>query len=99
MWSQKPPEAVSEILKLKIFLGGGGGGGGGGACPQIPLVWACYARCDSITMDCIPPWEKNPVKGLSSTCWYIATAMEMRHLCQYDNKTGTGNLALLKGET
>ena len=50
MWSQKKPKAVSEIIKLKTFLGG--------AYPQTPLVWACYARRDSIAIDCIPPWEK-----------------------------------------
>ena len=26
MWSQRPPEAVSEVIKLKIFLGVGGRG-------------------------------------------------------------------------
>ena len=37
MWSQKPPEAVSEV---EIFLWGGGGGGGGGRAyvPRTPLL-------------------------------------------------------------
>ena len=31
MWSQKPPEAVSEVQNFP-----------GGTCPQIPLVWVHY---------------------------------------------------------
>ena len=49
--SQKPPEAVSEVIKLKIFLGE--------HALQTPLVWVCYAHRDSITMDCIPPPGKK----------------------------------------
>ena len=65
MWSQKPPAAVSEVIKLKIFLGG---------MPPDPLVWACYARHDSITIDCFPPpWEKSCIKPccLSWLQWYM----------------------------
>ena len=35
MWSQEPPETVSEVVNLKFSWGERG------ACPQTPLDWAC----------------------------------------------------------
>ena len=54
MWSQKPPEAVLEVVKLKIFLGEHAS-----RPPPPPQVWACYARCDSNAIS--SPLGKNPV--------------------------------------
>ena len=47
MWSQKPPETVSEDINFKIFLGG--------HAPRPPYFGYATAR------EIFPPLRKNPV--------------------------------------
>ena len=51
MWSQEPPETVSEVVNLKMFLGGGHAP----RPPRLGMFTHAVYYCHSY----IPPWEKN----------------------------------------